>query len=223
VAALLLAGSDVIGDEKQEKAVSLVDRQSATGGLEDWSFFSEDDDARWSEVWKLDGDVLVCAGSPKGYIYTQKDYQDFILRLQWRWPPGKPAGRGGVLIRMTGQHQIWPKSLEAQINATQAGDFWGLNGFKLQGPPDRMETLSHGEFGELIHVTRTKDAEKPAGQWNQYEIIAQGATVTLKINGQVVNRATRCDTVAGKICLTAEGDEIHFRRIELVAHAADGT
>ena len=40
--------------------------------------------------------------------------------------------------------------------------------------------------------------------------------MTLKINGQVVNKATRCEVTSGPICLTAEGNEIHFRRIELV-------
>jgi hypothetical protein len=39
--------------------------------------------------------------------------------------------------------------------------------------------------------------------------------VTLEINGQEVNRATGCDVVPGKICLTAEGDEIHFRNVRL--------
>ena len=57
--------------------------------------------------------------------------------------------------------------------------------------------------------------EKPAGQWNQYEITADGDTVTLTINGKVVNRATGCDVVPGKILLTAEGDEIHFRNVRV--------
>ena len=59
--------------------------------------------------------------------------------------------------------------------------------------------------------------EKPAGEWNQYEIAAHGDTVVLTINGREVNRASRCDAVPGKILLTAEGDEYFFRNVELVA------
>ena len=34
--------------------------------------------------------------------------------------------------------------------------------------------------------------------------------------GYIVNRATRCGSASGSLCLTAEGDEIHFRKIELI-------
>ena len=39
--------------------------------------------------------------------------------------------------------------------------------------------------------------------------------MTLRINGELVNETTRCDVVAGKICLTAEGNEIHFRNVRI--------
>ena len=53
------------------------------------------------------------------------------------------------------------------------------------------------------------------GEWNRYEITAAGGTVTLRINGAEVNRATGCDVVAGPICLTAEGNEIQFRNVRI--------
>ncbi|MHC4355006.1 MAG: 3-keto-disaccharide hydrolase, partial [Planctomycetota bacterium] len=68
-------------------------------------------------------------------------------------------------------------------------------------------------FGKLTNVKKIKALEKPAGQWNTYEIVAEGDTVTLIINGEQVNKATGCDLDAGKICLTSEGDEIHFRNM----------
>ena len=40
--------------------------------------------------------------------------------------------------------------------------------------------------------------------------------MTLRLNGQQVNQATECDVVAGPILLTAEGNPIQFRNIELV-------
>ncbi len=195
--------------------IPLLASQLPSGELPGWKSFHESPETETADVWNLTDDgVLICRGNPKGYIYTEKDYTDFVLRLEWRWPEGKP-GNGGVLIWMTGRHKIWPNSLEAQINAGGAGDFWALDGYPLSGPADRTKTLEHPQFGKLTNIKRTADAEKPAGQWNTYEIRAQGGTVTLIINGREVNRATDCEVRPGKICLTAEGNEIHYRGVEL--------
>lgn len=180
-----------------------------------WKHFSENPQTKLSDVWQLRDGVLICRGTPKGYLYLDHDFTDFTLRLEWRWPEGKKPGNGGVLFRITGPNKIWPRSLEAQINAGQAGDFWGLAGFALDGPAERKKTANHAQFGKLTHLKRVADLERPAGQWNEYDIIARGPIVILRINGQEVNRATGCDAPAGKICLTAEGDEIHFRNVRL--------
>ena len=199
------------------KAVPLLTSQdAATGELAGWKFFAEDSKAKPGDVWKLGPDgVLTCRGKPKGYLATEKDYTDFTLRLEWRWPGGKP-GSGGALVRMTGPDKIWPKSLEAQINAGDAGDFWGLDGYQLSGPAERFKSLTSPQFGKLANLKKTAAVEKPAGEWNRYEIVVRGDTVTLTINGREVNRATGCDCVPGKICLTAEGDEYFFRNVELI-------
>ena len=185
--------------------------------LEAWACYLADPQAQVQDVWRVEDGVLICTGKPLGYLYTKKDYGDFVLKLQWRWPPEKDAGKGGVLIRMTGEHRIWPKSLEAQLNAGGAGDFWGLAGYGLSGPVERTRSSDHEEFGRLTNVKKTKALEKPPGQWNTYEIIAEGGTVTLIINGEEVNRATGCALEAGRICLTSEGSEIHFRNVVVTA------
>nr|MBC8868433.1 DUF1080 domain-containing protein [Planctomycetota bacterium] len=64
---------------------------------------------------------------------------------------------------------------------------------------------------------KAKASAKPPGQWNDYEIIAKGGTVTLRLNGQQVNQATDCDVTAGPILLTSEGNPIQFRNIELTS------
>ncbi|MHB0959255.1 MAG: 3-keto-disaccharide hydrolase [Pirellulaceae bacterium] len=201
-----------LGDDKES---SLLTGQDASGQLPGWEFYAEKEGTKIDDVWTLHDGVLTCQGTPKGYLYTSNDYKNFVLTLEWRWAPEKKPGNGGVLIRMTGAHKIWPKSLEAQINAGQAGDFWGLDGYGLEGPAERSKAVEHAEFGKLINVQKLKEVEKPAGEWNQYEITAEEGTVTLRINGQQVNQATRCDVVAGKICLTAEGDAIQFRNVRL--------
>ena len=204
----------VVAAEKTAAIDLLTPSPTAAGSA--WKHFSEDPDTKIGDVWQVKDGVLICKGTPKGYIYTTRDYADFVLRLEWRWPPQRKPGKGGVLLRTTGEHKIWPKCLEAQINSPDAGDFWGLGGYKLTGPDDRSKSLENPQLGRLTNVKKTENVEKPAGQWNQYEIVAKGDTVVLSINGQEVNRATGCETAPGKILLTAEGDEIHFRNIRLI-------
>jgi hypothetical protein len=182
---------------------------------ENWSFYSADPNSKINDVWRIEDDILVCSGLPLGYLYSNAEYDDFVLKLEWRWPADKEPGKGGVLIRTVGEHKIWPKSLEAQINAGDAGDFWGLDGYELSGPADRTRSMDNEKFGRLTNVKKSKMLEKSAGQWNTYEIIADSDTVTLIINGIEVNKATGCAPKRGRICLTSEGSEIHFRNVEL--------
>jgi len=195
--------------------VSLLTTWDATAGApRGWRVFCEKAGAE-SSPWQLGDDgVLFCRGTPLGYLATKESFGDFVLRLQWRWPQGK-EGKGGVLINLNGEDRIWPKSLEAQINAGQAGDFWGLAGFEFTGPAERLKTIDHAQFGRLTHLPRTTDAERPAGQWNDYEIRAEKEWVVLLINGREVNRANRGTAAAGPIVFTAEGSPIEFRNIRI--------
>ncbi len=190
-----------------------TDPSLLSDSLDAWECYLADPQAKVQDVWRIEDGVLICSGKPLGYLYTKRNYSDFVLKLQWRWPPEKKPGNGGVLIRMTGEHRIWPRSLEAQFNAGNAGDFWGLGGYRLSGPAERIRTSDHQQFGKLTNLKKTKAIEKPPGQWNTYEIIAKGTTVTLIINGEEVNRATECDLNPGRICLTSEGNEIHLRNV----------
>lgn len=209
------AAEDVSGE------FSLITAQNRNGNLAGWRSFSEQPNAKTGDVWTLTPEgVLICKGTPKGYIYTEKGYTNFVLKLQWRTPPSKKPANGGVLIRTSGKQKIWPKSLEAQLNAGSEGDFWGLDGYGLSGPTERLKVVPTSPFGTLTNLKRAQDAVKKPGEWNRYEIVAHGPAVTLKINGQVVNRATGCDVTSGPICLTAEGDEIHFRDVRLTPIAA---
>ncbi len=218
ILAALLGWLTAVAFARAESAdcVPLLTEQSEAGEFPGWRSFHDAPDTKTADVWTLrDDGVLHCKGKPLGYLYTAKDYTNFVLKLEWRWPEGTKPGNGGVLLRTTGPNRIWPKSLEAQINTGGAGDFWGLDGYRLEGPAERTKTLEHPQFGKLINVAKLADVERPAGQWNRYEIRAEGGTVELTINGRKVNRATGCDVVAGKIALTAEGDPIEFRNVQL--------
>lgn len=180
-----------------------------------WACYLEDSNAKQQDTWNINDGVLTCTGTPLGYLYTDESYSDFTMTFQWRWPDGRSPGKGGILIRATGPDKIWPKSLEAQINADNAGDFWALDGYELIGPNERMKSITHEKFGKLTHVVKTEAAENTPGQWNSYKIIAEGPIVTLIINERIVNQTIRAATYSGKICITSEGTPIQFRDIKI--------
>jgi len=204
--------------EKRDQSRELLVAQEPNGEFPGWKSFLEDPKAKTGDVWRLVDGVLFCKGTPKGYLYTDRDYTNFTLELQWRWPPDKKPGRGGILMRITGENRLWPKSLEAQINSPDAGDLWGLAGYEYTGPAERTKTVAHPQLGKLTNVKKIEDAENPPGQWNSYKIVLDGQNVTLSMNGKLVNQASGCAVTPGKICLTAEGDAIEFRAIRLTPH-----
>jgi hypothetical protein len=211
---LILLLNQPLAAAEEAEGMPLLTSQASDGTLAGWKAFHEPP-AKTGDVWTLKDGVLVCKGKPLGYLYTEKAYTNFDLTLEWRSPPGKKSGNGGVLLRKSGKDKIWPRSLEAQLNAGAEGDFWGLDGYALSGPADPLKHVAHPKFGQLTNLKRTMNAVKKPGEWNLYEISAHEGTVILKINGKEVNRATQCDVVAGPILLTAEGDEIHFRNVRI--------
>lgn len=72
---------------KQSQSLSLTEKD-----LSGWSYFLEDPDLALADVWHVDQDVLVCRGTPRGYLYTDSDYRDFTLKVEWRWPHGQEPG-----------------------------------------------------------------------------------------------------------------------------------
>ena len=57
--------------------------------------------------------------------------------------------------------------------------------------------------------------EKPAGQWNSYDIVCDGGKVTLYVNGLLQNEGIDANPSYGPICLQSEGSPIEFRNIYL--------
>lgn len=196
--------------------VRLLTQQGADGEFPGWKSFSEKPGTRTADVWHLQPDgVLVCRGAPRGYLYTERDFTNFILQFEWRYPKGATNSNGGALVRMTDAHAIWPRCLEFQLNMGQAGDFWAIRDYLVAGPADRVQTITNSPYGTLRHLKRVAGFENPAGNWNRFEGIVQGGTVVQKVNGTKANEATGCELTPGKILLTAEGQEIQFRNLKI--------
>lgn len=175
--------------------------------LSGWQFFLEDGSDP-KAVWSVNGEgVLVCKGKPGGYIQTEREFDNYVLELDWRWDPAVTEGRNsGVLLRKIGPDKIWPKALEAQLMDGNAGDFWLIDAFPATTVPER----TNGRNAKKTHAN-----EKPAGEWNRYRITVDHGAVTLEVNGQVLNEAREVLEVPGRIALQSEGAPIQFTEIHL--------
>jgi hypothetical protein len=184
--------------------------------LDGWHCHLVDPGKKLADVWSVRDGLLVCRGEPMGYLATDKKFRSFRLVVEWRWAPGTKPGNSGVLLRIDGEPKALPSCYEAQLQHGKAGDIYGFHGLPLKGDEARMiRKPGHELAGDLTGVSKTKDAEKPAGEWNRYEITLDGGKLTLSINGEKVNEAAGLAVRDGKIAVQSEGGEIHFRTIEL--------
>jgi hypothetical protein len=166
---------------------------------------------KFEDVWSVQDGTIVCKGQPFGYLVTEKEFGDFDLTLEWRWKPGSNRGNSGVLLFVVGEDKIWPKSVEAQLAAGQAGDFWLIDRPQFDVPKSQQDPRSARHYFRTVK----EGVEKPAGEWNKYEIRCRNGDVTLTINGKLVNEGKNADPKKGRIGLQSEGTEIHFRNIKL--------
>ncbi|MCA8971190.1 MAG: DUF1080 domain-containing protein [Planctomycetes bacterium] len=187
---------------RQGEARVLFDGRS----LDAWTCFLNDD-GKLEDVWSIEDGILVCKGRPTGYLMSKDQFDNFILEVEWRWPEGKNPGNSGVLVRKTGEDKTWPRSIEAQLQSGQAGDFWNIGEFGMQTVDGRRKGRN---------TKKTHSNEKAIGGWNRYRITCDGPWVRLEVNGEVLNEAWGCESHPGNICLQSEGAEIHFRSVRLI-------
>jgi hypothetical protein len=176
--------------------------------LEGWTFDLIDPEVKPESVWSVADGILVCKGRPPGVIRSTKDYSNYELTVEWRWPiDGKP-GNSGVLIHSSKPKEMfaWPKSVEVQLAHENAGDFW-MVGEALTVPNTQPQGRRWWKKGG--------HNEKPPGKWNVARIRCEGNKVSVWINGQLMNEGTDLSTTQGAICLQSEGSEVHFRKVEL--------
>lgn len=67
-----------------------------------------------------------------------------------------------------GPDKLWTKSIECQIQEHDFGDFWMVGG----------TTLMVREKLEKTRAIKTKDAERPNGEWNVVEVVCDGDKIT---------------------------------------------
>jgi len=172
--------------------------------LNNWAFKLKDPAGDPSKVFLVENGIIRITGNPFGYMRTKEQYSDYTLHLEWRWP-GEPSN-SGVFIHSQLPDTIWAKAIECQLKYGNAGDF-NCNGGSTMN--ERTEVA--------IRVIKRKgeNLEKPAGEWNTMEVVCQGNTMELFINGVSQNKGTGVFASKGFIGIQSEGKEIQFRNIYL--------
>ncbi len=206
IAAVIFSVISVRATAEEGKSVSLFNGKDLSG----WTHVLSDENAKAEDVWSVEDGALICKGRPVGYLRTKKDYENYKLTLEWRFPKGSEGGNSGVLVHTSTPNAIgiWPKSIEVQLYRGNAGDFWVI------GTDVDVENEEERKKGRR-HLNLTDDSEKEIGEWNKMEIVCKGDEIIVHVNGDLVNHATNCTDTKGAICLQSEGAEIHFRNVQL--------
>ncbi len=219
IAWLIPLAGFVASQEPEELTPVAEELQLFNGNnLDGWVFYSPDDDSKTEDVWTVDDGILKCTGSPAGYLQTKRWYRDYQLELNWRWP-GESGGNSGVLVHTSTPLVFygWPRSLEVQLMAGNAADFWvickGVD-IRVEAEAERRPAPKEGDQHSHRRIRRLPgDFEKPVGQWNTMKITCRGDEMTVFINGELANHGTECTVTEGAIALQSEGTGIEFRDI----------
>src|SRR5437899_7489753 len=174
-------------------------------------------------TWSIKDGILICSGHPIGVMRTDRQYENFILHIEWEHI--EPGGNSGVFVWSDAKPQEksrLPNGVEVQMLEL---DWVNLN--KQNGQPAPLAYV-HGELfgvGGVVTVPdnprgdRSKSIEnrcKGRGEWNTYDVVCVDGVIKLSVNGKVVNGISRSSQKKGYLCLESEGAEIHFRNIKIL-------
>lgn len=164
-------------------------------------------DAPADQTWSVKDGLLVCTGTPAGFLRTDKSYEQYKFTVEWRFT--KP-GNTGVVVHMTPPDAVWPKSIECQGMNKSQGDF-----YLWSGATANNTTPLTGKNGEIrgYRIGRAgEDAEKPAGEWNTFTVICDKDAVTILVNNKEVNKLAGANISSGFIGLQSEGGAFEVKQ-----------
>jgi len=164
--------------------------------------------------------MFVSLGTPGGHLITDKVYKNYHIEVQYRFA-GKP-GNCGLLVHASTPRALYgmfPKSIEVQMEHTNAGDFWCIQE-NIEVPDMETRRGDKARWGvngdKLRKIERLQqNVEKPVGEWNKMVVECLDDQVKVWVNEVFVNHGFNCTANSGRIALQAEGAEVEFRKVLL--------
>lgn len=163
----------------------------------------------------VDNGTIQCPPDGGGNLFTDKDYANFVLRLEWRIWEG---GNNGVGIRAPLEGDAAYAGMEIQVLDEEAEVY------------QKMGLKPTQYTGSVYDVFAAKRGfVKRNGAWNTEEIIADGRRIKVTLNGTVVTDVNLDDVKdpevlkkhpglarkAGRIGFLGHGTKVEFRNIRI--------
>lgn len=173
------------------------------------------------ETWMAEDGILKCSGLPIGVMRSEKQYENFIVEIEWRHL--KKKGNSGVFLWSDAVPAKWRLPLGMEVQMLEL-DWINKGDGKPQAPVGYISGELFGAGGlaatpENPRGKRSMSKElrcKGVGEWNKYLIVAVDGTVKLSINGKFVNGIRDSSKKKGYLCLESEGSPIEFRNIRIM-------
>lgn len=174
------------------------------------------------DTWRVQDGDLVCSGKPIGVMRSDRQYENFVLHIEWEHL--EAGGNSGVFVWSDAkpQESRLPNGVEVQMLEL---DWVNLNKVRGETPPI---AYVHGELFGVggVHTVpdnprgdRSKSIEnrcKGRGEWNTYDVVCVDGVIKLSVNGKFVNGISRSTQKKGYLCLESEGAPIRFRNIRIL-------
>ncbi len=176
-----------------------------------------------ADTWKVQDGMLVCSGRPTGVMRTVRQYENFVLHVEWMHT--EPGGNSGMFLwsgPRPNPGTPFPDGVEVQMLELEWPNLHKQNGVT---PP---VAYVHGELfgvGKLKTIPDNPRGErsmsienrcKGRGEWNTYDVVAVDGVIKLSVNGKFVNGISGATQKKGYICMESEGAKIFFRNIRIM-------
>jgi hypothetical protein len=208
-------------------------RENVTGTVNDKTERPVNSDPKG--VFRVHDGMIHVSGEEWGYILTKQEYENYHLRAEFKWgvstyAPRKNSARdSGILFHVVPPYKVWPKSIEFQIIEGRTGEIIlvgngtsitvnGVTKSRGAGGSTRSARFGQGPWkGVLGYRDPVGEVEKPHGEWNLLEVIADRGGVKLLVKGKLVNEGSDARPSRGRILFQSEGAECFYRNIEIAA------
>ncbi|MCL4843909.1 MAG: DUF1080 domain-containing protein [Bryobacteraceae bacterium] len=162
----------------------------------------------------VENGVIVCPEDGGGNLFTDREYSDFVLRLDWRLWEG---GNNGIGIRAPLEGDAAYVGMEIQVLDDESPKYKG-----------RLKPTQY--TGSLYDVFPARTGfVKRDGAWNSYEITAYGPRIHIVLNGEttldadlsrvadeaVLRRHPGLRRRSGHIGFLGHGTRVEFRNIRV--------
>ena len=176
------------------------------------------------ETWSVRDSVIHCTGRPTGALRTTRQYENFILEVEWRHLTS--AGNSGVFIWGTPiavPGVPFLRGIEVQVlDHGYAERYEKQNGkksdwFTTHGDVFPIHGATMKPFGRHNGMRSFPSEERSKGtpEWNHYRIVCTNGVIRLHVNGKEVSGGEECNYRKGYLALESEGAPVEFRNIRI--------